>query len=279
MKFAFVTCVKIGLSCMEAIYKAKGKLDLIITLPDDKATKKSGRIYIDEFAKRHNIPVVKIIHINDKEATKAIRSYNIDWLFIIGWSQIASKEVVDAPNLGVIGAHPTLLPIGRGRAAIPWAIIKGLDKTGVTFFKMDEGVDTGLILGQEIVPILANETATSLYEKINLAHETLMSNLYFKLNQNKVKEYPQNEDDATYWAGRKPEDGEILPRIMSLDQVDKLVRATTKPYPGAFLFRNGEKIIIWEGFNSDTLVVNTKFIEIILKDGFFYGTVYEILEI
>ena len=63
MKFAFVTCVKIGLSCMESIYNSNGKLDLIITIPDNKAKKKSGRIYVDEFAKKHDIPVLKVNHI------------------------------------------------------------------------------------------------------------------------------------------------------------------------------------------------------------------------
>ena len=246
MKFAFCTCVQIGLSCMEAIYSAHGKIDLIISLPDEKAVNKSGRIFVDDFAAKHNIPVVKSGHVNDEQVIQALKEHDIDWLYIIGWSQIASKEVLNAANKGAIGAHPTLLPQGRGRAAIPWAIIKGLDKTGVTFFKMDEGVDTGLVLGQEVIPIEKNETATTLYEKVNKAHEDLISDLHPKLEKDTVKGEKQDEEKATYWEGRKPEDGE-LNQSMTLDEVDRLVRATTKPYPGAFMMDGEKKIIIWSG--------------------------------
>jgi methionyl-tRNA formyltransferase len=246
MKFAFCTCVQIGLSCMEAIYEADGKLDLIISLPDDKAVNKSGRIYVDDFADKHNIPVVKSGHINDEQVIQALKKHDIDWLYIIGWSQIASKEVLNAANKGAIGAHPTLLPQGRGRAAIPWSIIKGLDKTGVTFFKMDEGVDTGLVLGQEVIPIKKEETASTLYEKVNKAHEDLIRDLHPKLERDSVKGEIQDEAKATYWEGRKPEDGE-LHQSMTLQEVDRLVRATTKPYPGAFIMDGVKKIIIWAG--------------------------------
>ena len=276
MKFAFVTCVQIGLSCMEAIYEINGKLDLIISIPDEKAKKKSGRIYVDDFANKHDIQVVKSNHVNDEVVIKAIKKHNIDWLFIIGWSQIASKNVIEAASLGVIGAHPTLLPVGRGRAAIPWAIIKGLDKTGVSFFKMDEGVDTGLILGQEEVLIEETETAQTLYDKVNVAHEILIKKLYTDLLNNNVNEKVQDESKATYWEGRRPKDGEIS-EMMTINEVDRLVRATTKPYPGAFFIKENRKIIIWSGFPSKTKIHQNTNFEISLKDGFFYADKVELV--
>lgn len=275
MKLAFVTCVQIGLSCMEAIYEIGGSLDLIISIPDEKAKKKSGRIYVDDFAEKHNISVLKTNHINDEVAINTIKKHNVDWLFIIGWSQIASKEVIDAPNLGAIGAHPTLLPVGRGRAAIPWAIIKGLDKTGVSFFKMDEGVDTGLILGQEEIPIATDEIATTLYEKVNMAHETLIKKLYKALKENKVIGKRQDESKATYWEGRKPKDGEITTQ-MTILEADRLVRATTKPYPGAFFIERDKKVIIWQGHYSENKKEENVLFEIKLSDGFYYAENYEV---
>lgn len=274
MKFAFVTCVQIGLSCMEAIYAANGKLDLIMTIPDEKAKKKSGRIYVDEFAAKHGIPVVKVDHINDDKAIEAIKNFEIDWLFIIGWSQIASLSVLSAPKYGAIGAHPTLLPEGRGRAAIPWAIIKGLPKTGVTFFKMDEGVDTGLILGQEEVEITALETATTLYDKVNFAHETLITRIYKELDNNALSGYVQDESKATEWPGRTPQDGQIFPE-MSMQDADRLVRGTTKPYPGAFFIEDKKKIIIWGGVKSAERLNKEGYYEIILTDGYFYSDNFE----
>lgn len=275
MKFAFVTCVQIGLSCMEAIYDVNGSLDLIISIPDEKAKKKSGRIYVDDFATKHNVPVVKSNHVNDTAVIEAVKAHEIDWLFIIGWSQIASKEVIQSAKIGAIGAHPTLLPAGRGRAAIPWAIIKGLDYTGVSFFKMDQGVDTGLILRQEEVPIQSSETALTLYNKVNTAHETLMKKLFIDLQNNNVEGKVQDESKATYWEGRKPKDGE-LSEAMTMDQVDRLVRATTKPFPGAFILRDDKKVIIWKGFMSLLNLKNNLYHELKLKDGFFYATNYEV---
>ncbi len=274
MKFAFVTCVQIGLSCMESIYQNSGKLDLIITIPDEKAKKKSGRVYVDDFAKKHNISVLKTNHINDNEAIEAIKEHEIDWLFIIGWSQIASENVIYAPKLGAIGAHPTLLPEGRGRAAIPWAIIKGLKRTGVTFFKMDKGVDTGLILGQEVIEINEKETARTLYNKVNLAHEDFIKILYEKLKNNEVVAIKQDDRKATYWEGRRPKDGE-LNKSMTMSLVDRLVRGTTKPYPGAYFINDDAKVIIWEGKTSKEKIKNDSFFELILLDGYYYATNFE----
>lgn len=273
MKFAFCTCVQIGLSCMEAIYHVNGKLDLIISLPDDKAVKKSGRIYVDDFANKNNIPVIKSAHINDEQVVEALKKHEIDWLYIIGWSQIASKELLSAAKKGAIGAHPTLLPEGRGRAAIPWAIIKGLDKTGVSFFSMDEGVDTGLILGQEVIPIEKDETATTLYDKVNVAHTALIKNLHPKLERDEVKGVKQDENKATYWEGRRPEDGE-LNYSMNVEEVDRLVRATTKPYPGAFIKDGKKKIIIWSGIPKKNSTANLEFK---FQDGTYTAIEYEIV--
>ncbi|RXJ02258.1 methionyl-tRNA formyltransferase [Anaerobacillus alkaliphilus] len=243
-KIAFATCVQLGLSCIEEIYRIGGNLDLLITLKDEKAKFKAGRIYLDEIATEHNAPLLKIDNINDQEVLIALKEHQIDWLFIIGWSQIARKDVLETPTHGCIGMHPTLLPVGRGRAAIPWAIIKGLDETGVTMFKLDQGVDTGDIIGQGVIKLDQNTTATELYQKVDDMHITLIAKYWDDIVNNIIKLTKQNDADATEWPGRKPEDGEIL-SSMTIDETDKLVRAVTHPYPGAF-YKDGDKTIrIW----------------------------------
>jgi methionyl-tRNA formyltransferase len=246
MKFGFVTCVQLGYACMEEIYRVGGRLDLIITLHDHLARKKSGRIYVDDFCAQHGIDVVKVRHVNDPESIAAIRSHDIDWLFIIGWSQIAGPQVLAAPNRGCLGMHPTLLPTGRGRAAIPWAILKGLDATGVTMFKLDEGVDTGPIVAQEALPLAPDETATTLYRRVADAHQTLIARTWHDLASDTVVLREQDASQATEWPGRKPEDGVILPD-MDCQTVDRLVRAVTHPYPGAFIDYEGVRYTIWSG--------------------------------
>lgn len=245
MKFGFVSCVQLGLSCMQAIYRVGGALNLILTLEDGIARSKAGRIYVDSFAHEHDIPVRKIRNINDVGAISALRDADLDWLFIVGWSQIAREEVLSIPRKGAIGMHPTLLPVGRGRAAIPWAILKELDQTGVSMYKMDTGVDTGPLLAQQEIPMPANCNATTLYRLVEDAHVTLIEQAYPKLARNQIKARPQDDRLASEWPGRKPEDGRI-DRSGSVREAERLVRAVTHPYPGAFVEWHGRKMIVWQ---------------------------------
>jgi len=268
-KIAFTTCVQLGLSCIEEIYRIGGKLDLFITLKDEKAKNKSGRIYLDEIAERENTPLLKINNINDEEVIEALKKHEIDWLFIIGWSQIAKKEVLEIPTNGCIGMHPTLLPVGRGRAAIPWAIIKGLDKTGVTMFKLDEGVDTGDIISQGVIDINETTIATDLYKKVDEVHVELISKYWDDIVNGRVVLTKQDESMATEWSGRNPEDGEVL-SSMTMNDADKLVRAVTHPYPGAFYKDENKVIRIWSA------KVDQSKGEIKLSDGYLTPIDYEI---
>lgn len=272
MKIAFATCVELGLSCIEEIYKTNGELDLLITLVDEKAKAKSGRVYLDEFSQKHNVPLLKINNINEEAVINELKSKKIDWLFIIGWSQIAKKELIDIPNKGCIGMHPTLLPMGRGRAAVPWAILKGLEKTGVTAFKIDEGVDTGPIIDKVEIPLANNETATSLYEKVNEAHTILMTQVWSSLQNNTLSLTVQDDSIATYWEGRKPQDGEIS-SDMTITEADALIRAVTKPYPGSFYRTDNIEYIIWEAIFSKEEPANGKYIA--LQDGYLIPTNFE----
>jgi methionyl-tRNA formyltransferase len=174
-----------------------------------------------------------------------IKKYNLDWLFIIGWSQIANKRLLNTPKLGVLGMHPTLLPKGRGRASIPWAIIKGLEETGVTLFRLDEGVDTGPILSQYKIPLTDSTTATELYASVNNAHVNLITDIVPKMLNESIKLKEQDNSSATEWESRVPTDGEVDLKG-SVVTAERLVRATTKPYPGAFIMINGQKHIVWK---------------------------------
>lgn len=244
LRIGFVTCVRLGLSCMEAIYDSGGELQLALTLRDEMSRSKSGRVYLDEFCAARKVPLVKIAHVNDEAALAAVRDARIDWLFIVGWSQIAGLEMLQTPSRGVLGMHPTLLPQGRGRAAIPWAILRGLTQTGVTLFKLDAGVDTGPVLAQRAVPIDERETATTLYDKIDRAHVDLLRDNWQEIAKDRVTLRAQDEQLATLWPGRKPEDGRLA-ADMSVADADRLIRAVTHPYPGAFLDTPGLRIRVW----------------------------------
>lgn len=268
MRIGFVTCVQLGLSCIEAILVDGGHLDLLVTLTDDRAVKKSGRVFLDDVASMYQIPLHKVNNINEPDALQVIASAELDWLFIIGWSQIASPAILGSARNGAIGMHPTLLPVGRGRASIPWAILLGLKETGVTLFQMDEGVDTGPILAQTAIPICDDETAATLYGKIDAAHVELIRRIWPALVTDQLTPRRQDEAKATNWVCRRPEDGEIHPDQMTVDEVDRLVRAVTHPYPGAFLRCADDSVLrVWSGTGGPDLA--RVGVEIALADGMY----------
>ena len=250
MRYGFVTCVQLGLSCMKKIYEENFHLNLVITLNDNMAKNKSGRVYLDKFCKEKGIDLIKCKNFNSNNILNKINEYNIDWLFIIGWSQIASEKLLSIPNCGALGIHPTLLPKGRGRAPIPWAIIKGLKKTGVTLFKLDRGIDTGMIGSQIEISISVNETSKTLYAKVNNAHKDLIKGVMPLLENKKLKFIKQDESQKTVWPKRKPEDGEIKNKN-EIDKAYCLIRALTHPYPGAFIKIPEGKLIIWEAVKTN----------------------------
>jgi methionyl-tRNA formyltransferase len=138
-------------------------------------------------------------------------------------------------------------------------------------FKLDEGVDTGDIIGQGIIEINENTTATDLYKKVDEMHVSLISKYWDDIINDKITLTKQDESKATIWPGRKPNDGEIFSN-MTMDEADKMVRAVTRPYPGAF-YKEGNKIIrIWSAR------VDPDIGKIKLKDGYLTPIEYEIEE-
>ncbi len=125
-------------------------------------------------------------------------------------------------------------------------ILKGLEESAVTMFQLDEGVDSGPILYQAGFSVAPDETATTLYSKVSDAHRTAIREVWPGLEAGILEPIPQDESRATYWKGRTPDDGEIR-ETMRVVEVDRLVRATTRPYPGAFVERANGRLRIWAG--------------------------------
>ncbi len=273
-RIGFVTCVELGRACIEEVLAIGGQFALFVTLEDHLARNKSGRVSLDDLAQRYDVPQVKIRHINHPETVQVLKTARLDWLFIIGWSQIASAEVLVTVKNSVLGMHPTLLPQGRGRAAVPWAILKGLKKTGVTLFALDEGVDSGPVADQVIVDIRERETAETLYRRVAKAHRHLMRKAWTDMMRGTLQLSPQREEDATYWPGRAPAEGRIEAH-MSVEEVDRLIRATTRPYPGAFIMREGNVYTVWAGEPAEDGDVHKGFM-ISCRDGLYLVTEHEL---
>lgn len=274
-RLGFATCVELGQQSLEELIDIGFPPTLVITLRDDVGVTKSGRVFLDTLCDQHSIPLEKTRNINDPECLSLIHEADLDWLFIVGWSQIAGEGVISAARYGTLGIHPTLLPQGRGRASIPWAILKELPQTGATLFKLDSGVDSGPIVSQEIIPVEPHESATSLYAKVTAAHRALIRDSVPRLLAGVITPAPQDESLATYWPGRKPADGLILPSHTVME-ADRMVRAVTQPYPGAIWRTGRQSYRIWRGLPIPEPSTAKSTLTLELADGFFEATEYSL---
>src|ERR1700682_3143269 len=108
------------------------------------------------------LPVFQPERIRTDEAQARIREVDADVMVVVAYGKILPSSLIEAPRLGTLNVHASLLPRHRGPAPVEWAILSGDAATGVTIMQMDAGVDTGPILAQERVPIAPDEIAPRL---------------------------------------------------------------------------------------------------------------------
>ena len=187
-----------------------------------------------------NIEFTITDNINDNYVQ--ISNLNFDLYVVLGHPFLLKENLLDVAD--GIGFHPSMLPRRRGRAPINWAIIDGLDKSGVSIFYLDKGVDSGDIIYQEEFIIEADDTAAKLIDKVS----TILANNLpgILLSWPDFSTSTQDNSKASYTIKRKPEDGEITFEMSALE-AERLVRALNGPYPSAFItMNNGERLYINE---------------------------------
>src|ERR687887_707674 len=245
MRLVWVSFDVMGRDCLAAAAEAGAEVVGVVTLPGPIDPNRSGQCSFDELAADLGARLIETADVNSPETIAAIREVDPDLIFVVGWSQLVMDEFIGLPRHGVFGMHPTLLPRHRGRAAIPWAILSGLAKTGVTLFQIADGTaDSGPIIGQVELPIAPDETATTLYEKVTAAHLELVRDCVPKLLDGTAERTPQDTRRASAWPKRTPADG-IIDWETRAPYLYDWVRAQTRPYPGAFTFLGEEKVVVW----------------------------------
>ncbi len=245
MRYGFVGAVEGSRHALEALLASDAEVVRVFTLREELAVRHSDFCDLEPLAREAGVGVSRVGSINDEAVLEEIEALELDYLFVIGWSQILTAPLLDAPTQGCIGFHPTLLPRMRGRAAIPWTILMGVEESGTTLFFLDEGVDSGDILVQKRFPVAPDETAASLYRKVTGALAASVGEAVPLLESGAPPRTPQDHGEATYLARRRPSDGWIDWKAPARD-VWTLIRATGDPYPGAFTYRGDEKLVVWE---------------------------------
>jgi UDP-4-amino-4-deoxy-L-arabinose formyltransferase / UDP-glucuronic acid dehydrogenase (UDP-4-keto-hexauronic acid decarboxylating) len=182
--------------------------------------------------------------VNSPPWPSLCREARPDFLFSFYYRSLLGREVLSSARLCAFNLHGSLLPRYRGRAPVNWVLVKGETETGVTLHVMDERADAGDIVGQLRVPIAFEDTALTLYGKMEVAAGQLLNETLPRIVTGEIPRRPNEVSQGSYFGGRKPEDGRIDWKRPALE-IYNLIRAVSRPYPGAFSFLKGEKCLIW----------------------------------
>lgn len=244
LRIALVGAVHSTETALRAIAECGHEPAVVFTLPVEKQGRHSDFVDLGPLAEEVGAPLVRVDDVNAPEAVAALRAADPDLLMVIGWSRLCGAEFRAVARLGTLGYHPTLLPKMRGRAALAWTILLDLKRSGGTLFWMDEGVDSGDVAAQEAFDIPPGTTLPELIELQLQAQARMMPPLFAKLDSGLRPAEPQDHSQATYLAIRRPADGEI-DWTQDAETIERLVRAVTRPFPGAFSRLGERDLVVW----------------------------------
>ena len=285
MKAILIGAVGSTKEVLNAMIEVKFPIVHVFSLDEEVSENVSGYCPIHEIAEDNGITYTKFKRINDKENVELIRSIEPEYIFAVGLSQLVSREIIDCAKIGVVGFHPTPLPKMRGRAANVWQVLLGVHETKCSMFFIDEGTDSGDILGQEEYAIEDTDYAMDVYKKIEDATYRLTKRVLEQILNNTLCPVKQNEEEATYLLKRSPEDG-LIDWDEPIKDIHRLIRAVSHPYPGAFgMYEGKHQIIIWRadimkntkyiGMNGQIANVSEEGIDVVCRDGLLHITDYE----
>ena len=207
----------------------------VVTQPDQRAGrgKKLVSPAVKIAADELGIPTIQPQRVRDAESMDALSRFAPDLIVVAAYGQILRPELLQLPPLGCINIHGSLLPRWRGAAPIQAAILAGDAETGITIMLMDEGVDTGDMLSKRVLPIAADDTAGTLFDKLAPLGAELLVETLPKYLSGELKSQPQPEEGAIYAKMLKKEDGR-LDFSQTAVELERRVRAFS-PWPGTFL--------------------------------------------
>ena len=173
----------------------------------------------------------------------AIRQLQPDLFLVWSYSMMLPPELIALAPRGAVNVHGGLLPEYRGGHVMNWAIVNGEPETGVTLAYLDQGIDTGPVIAARRFPIARDDDAASVRDKLQAAGQALLELWWPVLEDGGAPAVPQDESRARYHRMRTAEDGRIDWQASSA-AIDNLVRALAAPWPGAFTFLGGTRIVV-----------------------------------
>lgn len=246
----------VGCRCLSVLLAHGVDVALVVTHRDNP----KETIWFDsvaELAALHGIPAITPDNPNAPEVVEQIRALQPDFLFSFYYREMLKKDLLEIPKCGALNMHGSLLPKYRGRVPVNWAIIHGETETGATLHYMTEKPDNGDIVAQQAVPILPNDTALQVFQKVTVAAEIALNGVLPALLAGTAPRVKQDLGKGAYFGGRKAEDG-IIDWSQPAQAIHNLVRAVAPPYPGAMTQLIGKPLRILQTLDTGCEVSGEK---------------------
>ncbi|MDF2412457.1 methionyl-tRNA formyltransferase [Aeromonas sp. 1HA1] len=231
---------------LAALLSSDHEVVAVYTQPDKPAGRgqKLTASPVKELALTHNLPVYQPASLRNEEAQAELAALGADLMVVVAYGLILPKVVLDTPRLGCINVHGSLLPRWRGAAPIQRAIWAGDAETGVTIMQMDVGLDTGAMIRKVSCPIAADETSTSLYDKLaGLGPQALVDTLNAMAAGDTAAE--QQDDSLANYAQKLSKEEARIDWSMEAVAIERCIRAFN-PWPISWFEVAGQTIKVWQ---------------------------------
>jgi methionyl-tRNA formyltransferase len=222
----------VGVRCLRTLLAAGIEVPLVVT-HDDAPGEQIWFDSVRRHAAWHGLPVVAPEDVNSEAVHARVAGARPDFIFSFYFRQMLKPRLLALAGRGAYNMHGSLLPKYRGRVPVNWAIVHGETATGATLHVMEAKPDAGDIVDQQAVPILPDDTAIEVFNKVTVAAEILLARCLPGLLAGTASHRRQDLAHGSYFGRRTAEDGRIDWRA-GLAAAHNLVRAVAPPYPGAF---------------------------------------------
>ncbi len=228
---------------LEALILQKRPIVAVVTAPDKAAGRglKAHTSAVKQIAEKYNLPVLQPEKLKSEDFLRALKAYNADLQIVIAFRMLP-EQVWNMPKLGSMNLHASLLPAYRGAAPINWAIINGETETGLTTFILQHEIDTGNIIRQVNMPILPEDNAGSLHDKMMHAGATIVAESIDYIAQGQYELKPQPAGEFPH-APKLNNDNCLIHWALPAIKVHNLIRGLS-PYPGAYCLHKDKHIKI-----------------------------------
>ncbi len=219
---------------LDAIVKAGHEVSLVVTQPD-KAKGRGKKLMftpVKEKALEYHLPIAQPEKVKEERFIEQLQEIAPDVIVVVAFGQILPERILNIPKYGCINVHASLLPAYRGAAPIQWAVIDGLEKTGVTTMYMEKGLDTGDIIGQSEIVLDKDETGGSLFDRLAVEGANLLITTLQQLEDGTASRTKQDDTKSSY-AKMLTKDMGNLDFSRDAVELERLIRGLN-PWPSAY---------------------------------------------